>query len=178
MTASSSRGQLVAVWGTFALTLGGLLAVTAAFAGPLDDPDPAHQRPGFLDAFDLPQPAPQIDKGHPAIDTRTVLFFERADRLEDLCSALDGSDLANSATIAVVVAGEAPSDARCRAARTVVSDPAGGLARAYGMRSPASGGPPVGYAVVDRLGQLRYRTLDPSVPTELGEVRTIVDATP
>lgn len=50
------------------------------------------------------------------------------------------------------------------------------LAEAYGMRSPSDGGPPVGYAVVDGQGRIRYRTLDPTVATELPEVATILAA--
>lgn len=34
----------------------------------------------------------------------------------------------------------------------------------------------MGYAVVDDEGQIRYRTLDPSMASELSEVRTIVKA--
>jgi hypothetical protein len=44
------------------------------------------------------------------------------------------------------------------------------------MRSPAAGGPPVGYAVVDAQSRIRYRTLDPTVTAELSEVRTILEA--
>lgn len=61
---------------------------------------------------------------------------------------------------------------------TIVDDPASDISRAYGLRRPVGGGPPVGYAVVDSHGQLRYRTPDPSVADELSEVRTIVDAAP
>ena len=56
------------------------------------------------------------------------------------------------------------------------SDPDGSVAEAYGMRSPRGGGPPVGYALVDAHGAIRYRTLDPDVADQLGEVGTMVGA--
>lgn len=36
----------------------------------------------------------------------------------------------------------------------------------------------MGYAVIDRRGLIRYRTLDPTVADHLGEVKTIVRAVP
>ncbi|MGH9268341.1 MAG: hypothetical protein ACRD0D_09205, partial [Acidimicrobiales bacterium] len=59
-----------------------------------------------------------------------------------------------------------------------VSDPAARLANSYRLHRTRSGGPPEGYAVVDRRGLIRYRTLDPLVASHLGEVATIVRATP
>lgn len=52
----------------------------------------------------------------------------------------------------------------------------GGLARRFGMPSPVNGGAPVGYAVVDAAGRIRYRTLDPQVAGHLEEVDTILSA--
>lgn len=75
----------------------------------------------------------------------------------------------------MVVAG-APPAGRCAQTATVVSDPNGAVAQAYGMRRPRAGGAPVGYAVVDATGAVRYRTLDPEVVHRLGEVATMVEA--
>ena len=77
---------------------------------------------------------------------------------------------------AVVVNG--PARPGCKGADAVISDVDGALAAAYGMRSPRGGGAPVGYAVVDRAGAIRYRTLDPAVADQLSEVGTMVDALP
>ena len=65
----------------------------------------------------------------------------------------------------------------CQAVPTV-NDPGAQLARAFGLRRPRDGGAPVGYAVVDRRGQIRYRTLDPAATEELDEVGTVVRAVP
>jgi alkyl hydroperoxide reductase subunit AhpC len=60
----------------------------------------------------------------------------------------------------------------------VVADPDGRLAREYELRTPRGGDTPVGYAVVDSKGQIRYRTLDPNAAGRLDEVSTILTATP
>ncbi|MBW3614663.1 MAG: hypothetical protein KY439_05045 [Actinobacteria bacterium] len=168
--------RLVVIWLVAAVGLGSLLVAARLAREPLDDPDPAWQRPGFLDAGELPVPAPQVAPGFPAPGRPTAVIFERADRLAELCHALATSALARRAAIAVVVV-DAPSGG-CSAADTVVGDAGGALAGAYGLRTPRGGGPPVGYAVVDAAGAIRYRTLDPEVADQLGEVGTIVAALP
>lgn len=169
-----SRSRLVAVWLTLAVAFGALLFVAQAVESGLGDPDPARQRPGFLDADSLPQPAPLLTASRPRAGHRTVAFFVGSEQFGPLCRALSAGDLATRADLVVVVAG---SSGRCAAA-AVVDDPSGRLARLYGIRQPKSGGPRVGYAVADRHGNIRYRTLDPSVADGLAEVATIVRATP
>ncbi|MGQ0803280.1 MAG: hypothetical protein ACT4PI_05395 [Actinomycetota bacterium] len=169
-----TRLSLAMVWVGAAVLLGSLLFVADAAEGPLDDPDQAHQRPGFLDEGDLPVAAPDLpgdalEDGRPA-----VVFFERPRRLETLCDALAGDDLDRRAEIVVIVSGE---DGECEGARSV-DDPNGELAAAFGLREPSDGGPPVGYAVVDSDGRVRYRTLDPQAADDLEEVETIVKAVP
>lgn len=165
------------IWLAAAIGLGLLLLVARVAREPLDDPDPAWQRPGFLDAGDLPVPAPPVAPGIPARARPTVVFFVRAAGFPELCRVLASGPLPReAAATAVVVSGSASPG--CEGADALVSDPDGALAAAYGMRSPRGGGPPVGYAVVDRAGAVRYRTLDPAVADELSEVRTMVDALP
>ena len=179
VTEGPRRGSgtpLVVTWLGVAVALGLLLAVARAAERPLDDPDPAWQRPGFLDAGELPAPAPGMISGVPAPGHPAVVFFERADRMGELCRALAGSSLPELTTTAIVVAG-APSGG-CEAAETVIACPEGHVAEAYGMRRPRGGGPPVGYAVVDAAGEIRYRTLDPEMAHQLDEVSTIVAALP
>lgn len=150
-----------------------LLGVARASESGLDDPDPAQQRPGFLDAGDLPQPAPHLSAALPRSGRRAVAFFVRPDSVEDLCRSLSDDRRLKGADAVVVASG--PADC---AGVTTVADPAGRLARAYGLRRPRSGDAPVGYAVIDRHGQIRYRTLDPTVVDHLDEVCTILRATP
>jgi len=156
-----------------AVGFGVLLAVARASAGPLDDPDPAHQRPGQLDLGELPVPAPPVTEGIPAPGREAVVFFVRPAGLAPLCEALADADLDEESSLVAVVAGPG---ARCSAGVAVVADPQGRLADAYGLRRPADAGVPVGYAVVDEAGQIRYRTLDPEIEDLLGEVETILRA--
>jgi hypothetical protein len=119
-------------------------------------------------------PAPRV-AGLPEPGRRAVVFFVREDVAAELCPELAGpASILRRADAAVVVAGTPPPT--CSRHR-VVSD-RGALARAYGLPTPRDGGPPTGYAVIDSEGRVRYRTLDPEVVDHLGEVATILRATP
>ena len=156
-----------------AVVFGGLLTVAQAADTGLDDPDPARQRPGFLDLGSLPLPAPPLASGLPTTGRRTVAFFVRPDRLDEVCRALSGGHRLRRTSVVIVVSGPGA----CEGVPTV-ADRGTQLARSYGLRRPRDGGPPMGYAVVDAHGLIRYRTLDPAVADELDEVKTIVGATP
>ncbi len=170
---SRSRRRLVVVWLAVAVGFGALLVVARSAEGPLDDPDPAFQRPGLLDLGDLPRPAPAVTGDVPAPGREAVVFFVRPDGLQPLCDAAAGADFDGGPDLVVIVAGPAGS---CAGDLPVVVEPTGRLAEGYGLREPADGGPPVGYAVVDPAGQIRYRTLDPEVDDLLSEVDTILRA--
>lgn len=152
--------------------IGALLLLSQAALHPLDDPDPALQRPGFLDFGALPETAPPV-AGVRYSGGKTVVFFERAGRVGKLCRALSTHRLGPSVR-AVVVVPKPPAPASCSG--TVLVD--AGLASSFGMRVPREGGPPVGYAIVDHEGMIRYRTLDPAVASLLSEVETVVEALP
>ena len=171
-----STAPLVATWLGAAVGLGVLLLLARSTQEPLDDRDQAWQRPGFLDAGALPVPAPALVAGVPAAGRPTVVFFERANRLAELCEALAESPLPGRAATAVVAPALPPH--HCAVASAMVGDADATVAHAYGMRRPNDGGPPVGYAVVDAAGAIRYRTLDPAVADQLREVATIVAALP
>ena len=168
-----SPERLIVVWLVVAVGFGALLAVARASAGPLDDPDPAQQRPGLVDLGALPVPAPPVSDGVPTGGREAVVFFVRPAGLQALCEAVPDADLEGEPDVAVVVAGPV---APCAAGVAVVADPQGHLAQAYGLRVPADRGAPVGYAVVDDAGRIRYRTLDPEVDDLLVEVDTILRA--
>lgn len=165
------RKALLPVWLIVALLAAALLGVVQLFRGPADDPDPAYQRPGILDLGPLPEPAPPVTARLPAPERPTVVFFERSGRLPELCAALPGTGLTAKAALAVVTAG-AGSDC---AGVPVVPDPGGRLAAGYGLQVPNDGGYPVGYALVDADGQIRYRTLAPDL-SELYEVSVMLGA--
>jgi hypothetical protein len=164
---------LLAAWLVVALVFGALLAIERATESGLDDPDPAWQRPGVLDVGALPQPAPRLTAVLPRPGRRAVAFFVRPDGVARLCRSLARHSLAGDADVVIAVSGSG----RCEGVPTL-EDPSAGRARAYGLRRPRDGGAPVGYAVVDRHGRIRYRTLDPGVAEGLREVDTMVAATP
>ena len=145
-----SRSSLVAVWLAAAVGLGGLMLVAGG------------------------APAPPLPGGLPAPGRRAVVFLARPAGLERLCHALAESGLRTRADVVVVVHGVRHS---CDTVPVVV-DPAGRVGAGYGLRRPRDGGPPVGYAVVDSRGRIRYRTLDAHPAMGLDEVGTIVGDTP
>jgi len=161
------RRGLVAVWLAAAVGFG-LLLTMASGRGPLDDPDPARQRSGFVDGGGMT--APGIAAGVPAPGRRAVVFFVRPGQIGPLCRALPASSPGAKASLAVVVS----SPADCPGQKTLVVD-SGGIARRFGMPTPVDGGPPVGYALIDSAGRIRYRTLDPRGAGGLDEVATVLD---
>ena len=169
------RQRLMATWLAVTLTLGGALIAAQRDRGPLDDRDLALQRPGFLDAHHRPTRAPQVAPDVPQPGRRAVVFFVRAKQVDALMRALrDG--LGGQPRIAIVLQGMA---ARPRVADPpLVLDGSARLAREFAMRRPRDGGAPVGYAIVDRSGRVRYRTLDPGLTHRLREVETMLKATP
>ncbi len=171
------RRKLIGIWLVAALILGGALLAADRTRHPLDDPDLAFQRPGFLDAHHAPAPAPPVAPGVPTPGTRVVVFFTRPEHLPELMSKLArASSLTGLVQSVVVVSGAASGGVVSGV--PVVTDPDGRLAAAFMLDRPRDGGPPVGYAVVDSHGQIRYRTLDPGMADRLDEVETMVRAAP
>jgi hypothetical protein len=173
---SSDEGRfLLLIWLLIASSLGIALIAATLDQRPLDDPDLVFQRPGFLDAHGSPFPAPAL-KGVKQ-GQKTVVFFVRHPQLEPLRLALERAPyLLRDAQIRIVVPTELLKKKGSEGQQ--IPDPTGMLARGLRMPRPRDGGLPVGYAIADRAGQVRYRTLDPGMADRLKEVRTILRATP
>lgn len=169
---TASVRQLATVWVAVAVLFALLLGLAETSETGLDDPDPARQRPGFLDAGAMPITAPELPGGLPRRGRPMVAFFVDPARLPGLCRSLARADAAMRADVVVVVSGSG----RCPGFTTLM-DPALDDARGYGLPSTRSGEAPVGYVVVDGQGRIRYRTLDPTVADHLTEVDTVVRAT-
>ena len=167
------RKKLLALWLGVAVLFAALLGVARATRTGLDDPDPAWQRPGFLDAGPLPQPDPRLSAELPRSGRPAVVFFVRPADVAELCHSLTAHRLGESAELVIVVSGTG----RCPGV-TALEDPGGALPRAYGLRDPRNGVTPVGYALIDGQGRIRYRTLDPTVANALDEVDTVLGALP
>lgn len=114
-----TRLALALVWAGAAWGFAVLLVMAQHSRSPLDDPDPARQRPGLVDLGALPVPAPEVFDGIPAPGRRAVVFFERPGGLERLCRALRTSTLGRKADLVVVSAG----DGRCEGGLHLVIDP-------------------------------------------------------
>lgn len=169
------RGRLLVTWLAISVASGGAIAGLHLTRDPLDDPDPARQRTGYL--IDGPALA---DMGVAASSRPTIVFFTRANRARPLVHALEKAQpIPEGAAVAVVV-GEVAPDALDSFVRPgsirLVPDSDMRIARGFGMRQPRDGGYPVGYAIVGSDGRLRYRTLDPDPVHDLFEVEIMLAA--
>lgn len=177
LSVSTRQKQFLSLWLLAAFGLGSALVVARFNRSRLADPNPALQRPGFLDAHGAPFSAPRVTDAIPTPGMRAVIFFTRPQFALSLEQRLATDfTLRSLAQVAVVVGGEPPANKDLAA--PVIADPEGRLAAAYLMPRPRDGGFPVGYAIVDRAGRVRYRTLSPHVDERLGEVATMLRATP
>lgn len=127
--------------------------------GLLDDPQRWRQRSGVL--FDGPRVDDLVGRGR-----RTVVLFLRQTPAPERLAAWRE---------------KLPADVRVL---VVTPDPLGGapasdrVRRALQMPRPRDRGFPIGYAIVDVDGQLRYATLDPLWDDNAGDVRTLLNAVP
>lgn len=168
----------IAVGVVTAAVFGAALSASMSTPNPLDDPDLAMQRAGILDVVGPRSQAVAVQTAVPTRGRVAAVFFVRPAQTAPLLVALDGpagQELRGLVDIGIVSSGTAGLLPNA-SPPTVVADSDGRLAAAYRMRRPRDGGPPVGYAVVDRDGTIRYRTLDPDVVEGLDEVLTVVGA--
>jgi len=164
-----TRRTLIGLWLVVAAWLGALLAIAQTIRDPLDDPDPAYQRPGVLDIGGLPIDAPSLTDDLPTLGRLAVVFFVRPPDVDELCSGLRRGVFDDDVDLVVVT-----TTARAECPAVVVADQ--GVIDSYGMRPPRDRGMPEGYAVVDAEGRIRYRTLDPGMARRLDEIATILAA--
>lgn len=165
--------RALAIWLAIALVLAGALVVAHLQTNPLDDPDLAIQRPGYLDPVGARNTAPLVTGSIPAPGRNAIVFFVRGAEQKPLLAALSRPHALPSGIDAVIVGG--PADLSETDAATV-TDTDGALAAGYDMPTPRDHGYPVGYAIVGPRGLIRYRTLDPEVVSRLAEVRTVLRA--
>lgn len=165
------RRQLLQVWIVSVGALSSLVAISIASRTGGDDPDQGRQRPGILDLGGLPAPAPRLP-GVEVDGREAVVFFGGRDPAA-LCAALDDPP-AELADAALVVVAEQPLPCPAPVVAVQLSPPR--AAKAYGLPTPRDGGPPLGYAIIDDRGRIRYRTLDPELPSLLHEVATMLRA--
>jgi len=105
MVSVPGRRALLAVWVLAAVVSGALLFAAGRLEGPLDDPDQAEQRIGFLDEGPLPIAASAVT-GLPAVGRATVVVFLRPDEAGKECRELSDR-LGSAAGVVVVLSGPA-----------------------------------------------------------------------
>jgi hypothetical protein len=140
--------------------------------GPLDDPQQGDQRAGFL--VDVEEARMVRGLGLPGrpVGRRPVFLAFARDALSGR-SVRDALGRLPEAFAAFLVL---PSTSAPGAAVPTVSDSDGGIAHAVGIGRPKDGGPPIGYAVLDRRGRVRYATIDPGWPRHGDEIELITEA--
>jgi hypothetical protein len=160
----------IAIWLATALSMGGALAIAEHQRNAMNDPDQARQRTGLLlPPHTYQAPFLAVTPGRPV-----VMFFARelSDRylFRDL---VDQSDLVSVADLVVVT----PDGSRPlieTGIKHFVTDADGSLVRAVGLHRPIDGGYPVGYALIDSDGFLRFRTLDPGFGQRAWEIKLLL----
>ncbi len=144
--------------------------------GPLDDPIRGDQRPGFLFDVDDARRVAELElPGGPVGRVPVVVIFDRRisapQRLQSFVR-----DVPDGVAVVLVVSEPVDEQARLPAGVRPVVRTGGRIANAVGMPVPRDGGPPVGYAVIDRNARVRYATLDPAYPEHGFEVEIVAGA--
>lgn len=165
----------LAWWAVGAALLAVIVLSLVRHPGPLDDPDPADQRPGFLTAAAEARELSGLALPGDPVGRRAVLVaFDRSPPpARRYASALAG--VPDAIAVVLVIPREPATRTRPGRGRLLV-DPEGRVAEAMGIHRPSDGGPPMGYAVLDADGRVRYATLDPSYLDHGDESALIAEA--
>lgn len=160
-------------WLVTSVVLAAVVLGAVGAPGPLDDPREADQRAGLLIDVGEARDVSGLElPGGPVGRRPVVIVFDRAppepDRLRAFVEEVPG----DFAVVLVATRGRAAATRRVRG----VGDPAGRIAEVVRMPQPGDGGPPVGYAVIDREARVRYATLDPTYPEHGFEVEVVAGA--
>lgn len=165
------RGRSVLwFWLVGSMLLAFVVLVVIGGPGPLDDPAPGSQRPGILvDANEARSVPARALAPVPVGRGNVLLLFERHVPSADVLDALRRA-VGSGFTLAVAVPG---GRRRPPVPGVLAVDAPVAAAVAVGMHRPRDGGPPIGYALLDREGRVRYATLAPNYVGELAELETV-----
>ena len=170
-----TKVSLVSIWLLIASVMGILLLLSSSKPMAADDPDLAYQRPGFLLPATLV--APKLTNSIPRTGRRTVVLLERTAPKKLFDDQKFEKQLASKADLVLITLdGTKIADEPLIKAQIVDSNKM--LASKLIPRNSVDAGYPIGYAIVDSKGFLRYYTLDPFFGTMSDEIEIMLRATP
>jgi hypothetical protein len=141
--------RMVAVWAATAVVLGAGLLTEQATRNGMDAAKPIRERIGMANYSAFAAPAVSgVVKGK-----RTAILFVRSQQANSVCDWAAGTPLGDVTMVVV-----APENVDCKGLPLSI-DPDRKLADGFGMRRSKDDGYPVGFALLDSSGGLRYTTL-------------------
>lgn len=161
----------LAGWLASASVLSVVVIALVGGPGPLDDPHQGDQRAGFLIDADEARDIRSLGLPGRPVGRRPLLlaFARQPPSAQAVRTALAGVPDAFARFLVL------PEAATARPVPTI-ADPSGRIAQAVGIAEPKDGGAPIGYAMVDASGRVRYVTLDPRWPDHADEIELIAEA--
>ena len=145
----STGRQLAVVWTAAAVVLGAGLLVEHVTRNGMDAANPIRERIGMASYSRLA--APQV--AGTVAGRRTAVLFVRPQQADSVCRWASEGHLPDVTTVVV-----APENLDCKGVPLSI-DRDRRLADGFGMRKAKDGGYPVGFALLDSAGGLRYTTL-------------------
>ena len=144
----TSRGMAMA-WTAAAVALGAGLLIEHAMRNGIDAANPIRERIGMAaySAFPAPKVSGTVQ------GKRTAVLFVRPEQAHSVCTWASEGHVGDVAMVVV-----APEKVDCGNVPLTI-DPDRRLADGFGMRRAKDGGYPVGFALLDGSGGLRYNTL-------------------
>lgn len=166
---------MILIWLVTAGLMGALLLLSSSKPLAADDADLAYQRPGFLLAATTI--APKLTSSIPQRGRRTVVLLERTAPRKLFDDQTFEKQLASKADLVLITADgtRVRDDTLIKAQNT---DGKKMLAAKLIPRTPVDKGYPIGYAIIDSEGFLRYYTLDPFFGSMSDEIEIMLRATP
>ena len=147
--AGSAARRFGAAWLAAAVVLGGGLLIEDATRNGMDAENPIRERIGMASytGFPAPEPAGVVD------GRRAAVLFVRPQQADSVCTWAAGAPL-GEVTMVVV----SPENTDCKGVPLTI-DGDRKVADGFGLRRPKDGGYPVGFALLDSAGGVRYTTL-------------------
>ncbi len=166
-----NKPYAIGLWLGVGIILAGLQFIAQASYSRQDNPDQANQRPGFVTTH--PEKAPIIDGVSYTLRPTLIIFDRNPIPTKIIQNQAKQTLISDRATIILVTKSDIQQE-NLSGVKKILNDRDQAIARKFNFDTPTDGGYPVGYAVVDSKGFLRYRTLDPSYSQHRDGIETIL----